>query len=580
MRIVRHLLAALTLVSGLLVLPTPSPPASADPYFVVGEMEDLGGLAPGASGRAFDVNESGVIVGESNNRAFRYDPVTGDMDDISPSPASPYMRATSINEAGTIVGFTDDNTSIVNSILPDDLVSDGSFVYDPVADESTPLPVSTATAVNDSGIVSALQLGTLRAAWHDLTSGTTTTIPLPAGSTPIGEGGYTSSHAADVNSSGVVAGTAFYSIPFLGGLSNGFTFNTSPPGGPSRISGNIHREAVTAINDEGDVASAVWTPLLSGGLLGPSAVVYTSSVGIIPIPGLGDDPDTGNDHTIPHDINNDGLVVGESRTTGGQIHAFLYNPLLQQTIDLGTLGGASSRAFAISDDGVIVGEAQDASGVTRPFRVQVRDATTVHGTIRGPAGEELPGLIVQLYRPTDTWVGSYATTTPCVVPGFDFCPNGDSYFVFTDVEPGTYLVRYVPPAGSGLRPQWHDGAATRTTATPIVVGPGGTVTIDRQLIGGGSVSGTVTLAGGAPAAGIKVQAYRSTDTWVGSYATTTGADGTYTLNVTEGDYKIYFTPPADSGLQREWYDDAPTRAQATTVTVTAGPVTGIDAQLD
>jgi len=62
-------------------------------------------------------------------------------------------------------------------------------------------------------------------------------------------------------------------------------------------------------------------------------------------------------------INNTGQVVGESDTTDGQTHAFLWENGSMQ--DLGTLGGANSSAAAIADDGTIVGWAEDASGQRR-----------------------------------------------------------------------------------------------------------------------------------------------------------------------------------------------------------------------
>ena len=65
------------------------------------------------------------------------------------------------------------------------------------------------------------------------------------------------------------------------------------------------------------------------------------------------------------------------------------------------------------------------------------------------------------------------------------------------------------------------------------------------------------------------------------FGTRTGADGSYRIDgVRPADYKVRFMPPSTSGLAIEWYDNAALRADAKSVTVTAGSAdSGIDAQL-
>jgi probable HAF family extracellular repeat protein len=53
-------------------------------------------------------------------------------------------------------------------------------------------------------------------------------------------------------------------------------------------------------------------------------------------------------------INSAGQIVGGASDSAGDEHAFWWNG--QSMIDLGTLGGATSVAFAISDTGEIVGD--------------------------------------------------------------------------------------------------------------------------------------------------------------------------------------------------------------------------------
>lgn len=52
-------------------------------------------------------------------------------------------------------------------------------------------------------------------------------------------------------------------------------------------------------------------------------------------------------------INNNGQITGYSETISGDTHAFLYEDGVMK--DLGTMGGAESRAYGISETGQVVG---------------------------------------------------------------------------------------------------------------------------------------------------------------------------------------------------------------------------------
>lgn len=81
------------------------------------------------------------------------------------------------------------------------------------------------------------------------------------------------------------------------------------------------------------------------------------------------------------------------------------------------------------------------------------------------------------------------------------------------------------------------------------------------------VSGTVTGPDGNGVADVLVLFYRSTDGFMPSWATATGPDGTYVTTPPEGEYVVYFVPPAGSGLARIWSGQTRWRAMADPVLV-------------
>jgi probable HAF family extracellular repeat protein len=82
------------------------------------------------------------------------------------------------------------------------------------------------------------------------------------------------------------------------------------------------------------------------------------------------------------DINNRGEIVGFAYPARGEYHAFLYRDGSMR--DLGTLGGVASQAFALNDRGEIVGWAQRAPSVNSTHGFLYRDGAMVGlGTLGG-----------------------------------------------------------------------------------------------------------------------------------------------------------------------------------------------------
>jgi protocatechuate 3,4-dioxygenase beta subunit len=206
---------------------------------------------------------------------------------------------------------------------------------------------------------------------------------------------------------------------------------------------------------------------------------------------------------------------------------------------------------------------------------QLEEAGRISGSVTGPAGNPVSGAAVRVYGPGDTLIASHITVTA-----------SDGTYEIGNLRPAEsgvdYRVLFSPPAGSGLVAEWFDDAARRALATAVTVPGGQTVAgIDAALEQAGAITGSVADGDGNPVSGVRVSAFGSGDTLVGSYATSTASDGTYRLgSVRPAAYLVRFSPPLGSGLAPEWFDDVPSRDQATDVTVSSGQTAaGIDAQL-
>jgi len=65
-------------------------------------------------------------------------------------------------------------------------------------------------------------------------------------------------------------------------------------------------------------------------------------------------------------INDSGIVAGQAETSTGETHAFIYNDLAGM-VDIGTLGGSDSWAYDINAQGHVVGMSLTEDGELHAF---------------------------------------------------------------------------------------------------------------------------------------------------------------------------------------------------------------------
>jgi len=83
-------------------------------------------------------------------------------------------------------------------------------------------------------------------------------------------------------------------------------------------------------------------------------------------------------------VNSQGQAVGWSRLSNSSVvHGVIYTP--SGAVDIGTLGGATSQAVGINDSGLVVGNAQDANGWSRPYSYQDGVMTDLSGVLTANA---------------------------------------------------------------------------------------------------------------------------------------------------------------------------------------------------
>jgi 5-hydroxyisourate hydrolase-like protein (transthyretin family) len=215
------------------------------------------------------------------------------------------------------------------------------------------------------------------------------------------------------------------------------------------------------------------------------------------------------------------------------------------------------------------------------------DSLVVSGAV-ADVDEVLDAGIVISGQVTDAaTAAALLNITVIAQPNFGCCGYGSN----TDangrynlvVGPGTYRISFFSPPGSDYLEQWWNNKPGYSAADLLTV-PSTTVdltSINAAFVHGILVRGTVTGAAGAAVGQVDVVATLD-DPAIPcclSYRAQTGTDGTYTMYVRAGHYRINFQPPSTTDYLAEYWDGKPDFGSASVLNV-VGSTEGIDASLD
>lgn len=251
--------------------------------------------------------------------------------------------------------------------------------------------------------------------------------------------------------------------------------------------------------------------------------------------------DESNNNTVTSTWTNNGNFSFDTDIQNGTYTIQAIVP--PNSIDPRYVGNASNMT-----SGIEASEGQTTSGVV----VQLRPSGTIMGTVKTGTNVSVGGAIVSAYpenNPGPLFFGSYTHTN-----------SQGEYVIYSNLPTGQYRVSISEALGC---------VYSSLDFVNVTVTAGQNTTVDFVLEYSGRITGTITLAGGAPAPNIDVQATSVDNKYYGSaitgsngfYGIVTGlGTGQYTVvaandyanakivNVTAGET----TPNVDFEVTRNW----------------------------
>ena len=181
-----------------------------------------------------------------------------------------------------------------------------------------------------------------------------------------------------------------------------------------------------------------------------------------------------------------------------------------------------------------------------------------------PSGDPVPGA----------WALALSGTTGA--PEVAVEADGDGTYTLADLTAGNHFIGWIDPTGDHPV-RFSPNSPDVPSATPVMVTAGGDAEASGELPtqattpGGATISGVVTGPGAAPIPDVLVIAMHAADFRL-ARVEPTAADGSYSLDLQAGSYKVVFLP-ADGRHAMEWHNNQPYFNIGAAANVTAPSVT-------
>lgn len=202
----------------------------------------------------------------------------------------------------------------------------------------------------------------------------------------------------------------------------------------------------------------------------------------------------GGANSVAYDINNSGQIVGNSATSNGAQHAFLYSGGTMH--DIGLLSGNSAYAFGINNSGQIVGYAATSGGATHAFLYSggtMHDLGTFGGANSYAYNINDSGQIVG-YAQTTTTTHAFLDSGGSMQ---DLGTLGGGASEGFDISNSGEIVGHGWTSGNGGdQPFLHSGSGSLTAADCIGPLSGGTNGVARAVNNSGQAVGWADTNGG------------------------------------------------------------------------------------